>query len=400
MKETWKLLASVVLIALLSDSCKKDDHTKADDKKVAYALSVTGGTYPTQTTYIFGTVEFPTGTVSTANAAELSSHGQMYKYGGEVYIATFGAPATLRKYNFDAAGKPKQLGSISVPGLKTFGAVEFMSETEAYAASNGFGGIPKMVRFNPSTMEILGYIDLTSLQHPDATEIYYLGLVQRDNYLFMGVNYQNASFENLEDAVLVAVINKNTSTVEKVIKDTRTNMMWNGGTTASFSQSCLIKDASGDIYVNGFAKNGKPSGILKIKNGTTDFDASYFFDLDAVTGKPCLGIFYFDNSNVFTVRYNDAVAYPFDTDANYEPYAAGELYKIDLAAKTTTGNLSGSLPKFFGNAAFMTKWDNEKIYFNVAAAGANSIYSYKISGGTVTKEFDLTGQCNGFTKIN
>lgn len=400
MKKTWRALAFVVLIALLTDSCKKDNDGKVNDKKVAYALSVTGGTYPNQTTYIFGTEQFPAGTVSTANAAELSSSGQMYKYGNEIYVAAFGAPATLRKYNFDADGKPKQLGSISVPGLKTFGAVEFMSETEAYAASNGFGGIPKMVRFNPSTMEIVGYIDLSSLQIAGASEIYYLGLVQRDNYLFMGINYQNTSFENMEAAVLVAVINKNTSTVEKVIKDTRTNMMWNGGTASSFSPNCLIKDASDDIYVNGFAGSGKPSAILKIRKDATEFDPTYFFDLDAVTGNHCLGIFYFDDNNVFTVRYNDAVAYPFDTNADYEPYAAGEYYKIDLSAKTTSGNIQTSLPKFFGNAAFMTKWDNEKIYFNVTAAATNTIYSYAINGGAVTKEFDLTGQCNGFTKIN
>jgi uncharacterized protein YkuJ len=394
MKKKWKLLASVVIIALLSDSCKKDDNTKTEDKKVAYALSVTGGTYPTQTTYVFGTEQFPSGSVTTANAAELSSSGQMYKYGSEIYIATFGAPATLRKYTFDETGKPKQTGSIAVPGLKTFGAVEFMSATEAYAASNGFGGIPKMVKFNPTTMEILGYIDLSSLQVEGASEIYYLGLVERDGYLFMGINYQDASFTNLEDAVIVAIINKTTATVEKVIKDNRTNMMWNGGTTSSFSPSCLIKDASGDIYVNGFANNGKPSGVVKIKNGTTDFDPSYFFNLDDVTGKHCLGIFYFDNNNVFTVRYSDEDAYPFDGSA------ASEFYKIDLTAKTTSGNISGSLPKFFGGSTFMTKWDSEKIYLNVSAEGSNAIYSYKTGSGAVAKEFDLTGQCNGFTKIN
>lgn len=389
-----KVLLSLFSICLLIYSCKKDSSSGASDKKTNYALSITGGTYPNQTTYVFGTEQFPSGNVSATGALELSSSGQMFKYGNDIYIATFGAPATLRKYGFDENGKPKQAGSISVPGLRTFGAVEFLNTTEAYAASNGFGGIPKMVKFNPSTMEILGYIDLSSLQLTGATEIYYLGLVERDGYLFMGVNYQNASFKNLEDAVFVAVINRSTSTVEKLIKDTRTNMMWNSGTTASFSPSCLVKDASGDIYVNGYANNGKPSGILKIKKGTTEFDPSYFFDLDAVTGGHCLGLFYFDNNNVFTVRYSDASAYPFDGSA------AASFYKINLSAKTSSGNISTAIPAFFGGSTFMTKWDNEKIYFNVSAAGSNAVYSYKISGGAVTKEFDLTGQCNGFTKIN
>ena len=107
-----------------------------------------------------------------------------------------------------------------------------------------------------------------------------------------------------------------------------------------------------------------------------------------------LAFFYFDNDNVFTVKYSDASTYPFDGSA------AGEFHKINLSAKSTSGNISTAVPKFFGGSTFMTRWNNEKIYFNVAAAGSNAVYSYKIGGGSVTKEFDLTGQCNGFAKIN
>jgi hypothetical protein len=394
---------SIILIAILilGISACKDDATPENPNKVNYALSTTGGTFPNQTTYLFGTNQFPTGAIGTSNAAELSSSGQMYKYGSEVYIATFGAPATLRKFGFDEVGKPKELASFSVPGLKTFGAVEFISATEAYAAANGFGGIPKMVKFNPTTMQLTGDINLSSIQKAGATEVYYQGLVQRDNFLFMGVNYQDANFSNLEDAVFVVVINTTTATVEKLISDTRSTMMWNGGTSSSFSPNSLVKDDTGDIYVTGYAANGKPSGLLRIKNGTTAFDPTYFFDLDAATGKPCLGLFYFGKDLVFTLRYSDATAYPFDTDANFDPFASAEFYKIDLAAKTSLGNIGTSIPKVFGASSFMTKWDNEKIYFSVSAAASNSIYSYKISSGVVAKEFDLSsGACNGFTKLD
>jgi hypothetical protein len=177
--------------------------------------------------------------------------------------------------------------------------------------------------------------------------------------------------------------------------------MWNGGTASSFSPNALIKDANNDLYVIGYANNGKPSGVLRIKSGTTEFDQDYFFDLNDATGKPCLGLFHFDNGMTFTVRYSDETAYPFDTDANYDPYAAAEIYKIDLAAKTTSGNISTSLPKIFGSNIFMTKWDNDKIYFSAPAANSNSVYSYRVTDGTVAKEFDLSaGSCNGFTKLN
>jgi hypothetical protein len=392
------MIASIALISL--SACEKDAEPE-NPNKVNYALSTTGGIYPNQTTYLFGTNQFPSGTLGTSTAVELASSGSMYKYGSDVYMTTFGAPATLRKYVFDEKGIPKETGSFSIAGLKTFGAVEFVSATEAYAAANGFGGVPKLVKFNPTNMQIITTVDLTGLQKAGATEVYYLGMVIRDNFIYMGVNYQDKTFNNLEDKVFVGIINRTTNKVEKLIEDSRSSEMWTGGTSSSFSPNTMIKDANNDIYVLGFANNGKPSGVLKIKSGTTEFDANYFFNLDTATGKSCLGLYHFANGLTFTIRYSDPVAYPFDTDANYDSYAAGEIYKIDLAAKTSSGNISTALPKIFGNNTFMTKWDDDKIYFNVSAANSNSVYSYKINGGAVAKEFDLSsGTCNGFTKIN
>lgn len=385
------MIASIALISL--SSCEKDAEPQ-NPNKVNYALSTTGGIWPNQTTYLFGTNEFPSGTLGTSNAAELASNGAMYKYGSDVYITTFGAPATLRKYVFDDKGLPRETGSFSVLGLKTFGAVEFVSATEAYAAANGFGGVPKLVKFNPSNMQIITTVDLTGLQKSGATEVYYQGMVIRDNFIYMGVNYQGNS-GNLEDKVFVAIINRTTNKVEKLIEDDRSSEMWNGGTASSFSPNAMVKDANNDIYVMGFANNGKPSGVLKIKSGTTEFDPNYFFNLDTATGKPCLGLYHFANGLTFTIRYSDPASYPFDDTA------AGEIYKIDLTAKTSSGNISSALPKIFGTSTFMTKWDDDKIYFNVSAATSNSVYSYKINGGAVAKEFDLSsGTCNGFTKIN
>lgn len=391
------LIASIALISL--SSCEKDAEPQ-DQNKVNYAISTTGGIYPNQTTYLFGTNQFPSGILGTSTAAELPSNGSMYKYGSDIYMTTFGAPATLRKYVFDDKGVPRETANFSVAGLKTFGAVEFVSATEAYAAANGFGGVPKLVKFNPTNMQITATVDLTGLQKTGATDVFYQGMVIRDNFIYMGVNYQGNS-GNLEDKVFVGIINRTTNKVEKLIEDIRSSEMWNGGTASSFMPNAMVKDANNDIYVMGFANNGKPSGILKIKSGTTEFDPNYFFNLDTATGKPCLGLYHFANGLTFTIRYSDPVAYPFDTDANYKPYAAGEICKIDLTAKTSSGNISTALPKIFGVNTFMTKWDDDRIYFNVSAANSNSVYSYKINGGAVAKEFDLSsGVCNGFTKIN
>ena len=392
-------LWAAMIGSMALNGCDKENAAPENPAKVNYALTVTGGTYPNQTTYLFGTHDFPADGIGTSNAAELASSGAMYRYGNYVYISTFGAPATLRRYQFDSVGKPRALGSFSVPGLKTFGAVDFISETEAYAASNGFGGNPKLVKFNPSNMQTVTTYDLGSIHKAASVGgDYYVGIVHRDNNLFMGITYTNASGDPLYDSVYVAVIDKTTGTVSKLLADGRSSEMWNGGSEASFQPNCFAKDNTGDIYVMGYANGNKPSGVLRIRNGTTVFDPSYFFNLSTATGKPCLGLWYF-NGLAFTVAY-DAGGYPFDLDASYNTVAVANYYKIDLAAQTTAGNISASLPKFYGNNAFMKQWNGDKIYFNVAAKNNNAIYSYQVSNGAVAKEFGVSaGICNGFIKF-
>ena len=77
------------------------------------------------------------------------------------------------------------------------------------------------------------------------------------------------------------------SAPEKIIADGRTsNIGVNGATTG------LIETESGDLYsfssgaeMAGFSPaSTKPSGILRIPAGSTDFDPDYFFDVEAATG--------------------------------------------------------------------------------------------------------------------
>lgn len=392
MKTNYLIIAALMILGI--QSCKKDGG-EVEKAAANYAVSITGTAAPV-TSYLLSTKEFPSGTVGTETALESQSSAVIFKYGKHIYQNNFGAPATLRKYEFDAEGKPQEKGSFVIPGLKTIGSVSFTSETEAYATVAGFGSLPKLVKFNPSTMEVISTIDLSGLLKTGAAEIYYIGLVQRGNHIFMGVNYRNNTFGPLEDKVFVAIINETSGTLEKLIADDRSTNMWNSGTESSFAANSMAKDSNGDIYVMGYADKGKPSGILRIKNGETEFDPTYFFDLNAATGKPCFGILHFGNGQTFTVRYEDAAAYPFDN----KKVASCQYYKIDLANKSVAGNISNNIPPFFGNKAFAVKFDNDKIYFNVAGKESNSVYSYQISNGTVAKAFDLSGVCNGFAKLN
>lgn len=391
MKQAFVLTAAIAVISFTS--CNKDDI--APGKTIEYAAAVTGGTYPSTTTYFMGFENIPSGTVGTENAVELSSNGQMFAYKGFGYISTFGAPATLRKYAFDENGKPKEVGSFVVAGLKTFGAVYFVSETEAYAAANGVAAVPKLVRFSPSTMQISSSIDLTGIQKPGAGDVFYQGLVHRDNYLFMPVNYQTPAFSNLADSLFVAVIDRTSGSVVKLIADGRTAVPWGGGSEQGFTTNVIVKDETGNIYVQGTNGATVPSGIVRIKAGETNFDPGYFFNLRSVTGADCLGIYYYGGGKALTCRTEIPANYPFGGTAPDYKY-----WKIDLPGASSGGTLSASLPAVYGFGSTFTALFNDKVYLSVPTASTNSIYSFSPASGSVDKVFDMAaGPCNGFIKL-
>ncbi len=397
MKISRSLLTLTAATSIFLVGCDKPEPTPpTKGEATTYAMMVSGGVFPNQTSYFSGFENLPTGTVGTENAAELTGSGIMHSYKGFHYLTTFGAPATLRKYDFDENGRPRELSSFVVQGLKTFGAVDFISDTEAYAASNGFGGVPKLVKFNPTTMQITATIDLTSIQKPGGKDVFYLGMTHRDDYVFMGVNYQTASFSNLGDSVYVAVINRTTNKVDKLIADGRCGIIWNSGTTSGFGPSSIVLDENKDIYVTGTSNQAKvPSGVVRIKNGQTTFDPDYFLNLNQAVGADCQGLFYYGNGRALTLKSEDPANYPFDDSKT----AGYRYFKVDLYKKTSQGDLSATLPKV-SSAAITTKWDASKLYLSVPTPTTNAMYSLDLSSGAINKEFDLSaGVCNGFVKF-
>jgi hypothetical protein len=292
----------------------------------------------------------------------------------------------MTKYTFDKTGKAVKAGEMIVPGAKTYSTVEFVSPAEAYASVAG--GLAKVIRFNPATMERTGEIDLTPILRAEAPVMYYLGMKARDGKLFMGVFYEGAGFvEKYNDTAYVAVIDLATAKVEKLIKDYRTGSVF-------ISTNSFAMDKAGDIYIAGLGYTNRPSGILRIKNGQTDFDPDYFFDLNAATGFKCRGVSVFENGLAFTL----ALVKPDDAyELNGPSY---NIYKIDMAQKSSAGKLGALADVFGSNGAIIRRFDNDQLLFAFSAKSENSVYSYKISDGSVNKKIALTGGlCSGFDKL-
>ncbi len=114
------------------------------------------------------------------------------------------------------------------------------------------------------------------------------GMVMRDGKLFLSYQkyYPNGSTLAIAvDKAYVAVLTYPELELEKLIEDDRTSSIGTFGPSTGIEQA-----ENGDIYsysaaseTSGIFGATKPSGVLKISNGSTDFDTEYFFDVENTT---------------------------------------------------------------------------------------------------------------------
>lgn len=187
---------------------------------------------------------------------------------------------------------------------------------------------------------------------------------------------------------------------EKIIKDPRTsNIGVNGATTG------LIETENGDLYsfscgaeMAGFAPaSTKPSAILRINDGETEFDQSYFFDIEAATGGGEL--FWFDY-----VGNNKAIARILTHD-NGGPWAAfgrevfnQKLVIIDLVNQTVTDVTNVPLhAKRYTSPVLV---EDGKVLVSVETATEAHVYEVDIENATATKGAKINGKTiKGFYKL-
>lgn len=366
--------------------CESDSPDPAPAVEVDFAISTVSGAWPDQTTYIQGVGSLDFTTIGNEKAIELTGSAGTTTFNGDVYATPFGAPANLVKYSMNTEGVPEEVERIVVPGANVFSTLFFRTETEAYGTVAG--GFSKLIVFDPSTMRITDEIDLSLVTKrvTDITRSYYSDMIERDGKLFMAVHYEK-NFVPANDSAYVAIVDLTASKVEKVIADVRTGMLFGGqGPNAG-----MIKTDNGDIYVQalGTLNDGgnSPSGILRIKNGTSEFDKDYFFNLVEATGNISYGIYHTSGGRTFTARVED--------ETDFWEYLTGnpqfKYYEIDLNAKTSLGAVSG-IPTTYGSRRMIIhELEDKNLLFTTATNDENAVYKFDVSTNTTSKLFVSDG---------
>jgi hypothetical protein len=187
---------------------------------------------------------------------------------------------------------------------------------------------------------------------------------------------------------------------EKIITDPRTaNIGVNGATTG------LIEADNGDLYsfssgsaMAGFwPKTTKPSGILRIKAGQTEFDASYFFNITEATGGG--NIFWFDY-----LGNNKAIAriLTHDDGGLWAAFGRGvfnqKLVILDLVNQTVTD--VANVPLHAKRYSSPVDVNDGKVLVSIETETEAYVYEVDVENATATKGAKINGKTiKGFFRL-
>ncbi len=219
----------------------------------------------------------------------------------------------------------------------------------------------------------------------------YSGMAISGNHLFLSYYISNSeTFATpYTDTARVAVFSFPELEFQKIIKDTRV------GPIGGFNiKGGLIKDENGNVYAvshsnpaNGYSQSTQPSGILKIKNGDTDFDPNYFFDISAkAEGGNTAHLLYLGNGRAFA-EINTA------TRDNQEEWSDSPLRSAIIDLNNKEVHFIDGILEHKGNGRRLSALiEDDNIYLPMASD--NGIYIYKINTNDYTATQGAAVQAN------
>lgn len=375
-------LASLLLAPLLVlSACDSND--PGDEQARGNLLLITS--IPDQTgasgSSFIQTVGLDQPNVTNADAYEQTFFPYVSIHGNDVVVTQNYSGDQAVRYVRDDNGELTEAGRLNLPAGGYGANVLYANPTKAYVSTLYAG---KIIVFNPQTMQQTGEIDLTTLgiarnpSNPDDQNPEPGVMAIREGKLYVGLQ-QIVSQAGSADGADVAVFDVATDAFERVIRDDRAT----GAGRYGYNGSMFV-DEAGDLYVYCLASfgfvPGQKAGLLRIRQGATEFDPSYFVNLtDADVnveggriGSP--GGFVYDDGAIYGVVEVPAL---YSNPPNYVTDRAFQAVRIQLA----TGAVEAlPLPLTTGFGSGVTFMDDQ-VVFGLSTASDVGLYTYNPANG-------------------
>lgn len=379
-------------------ACEKTTVEPQPNSGITFALKTTGGD---ETEFLLTQEDLMQGEISAVNTGvEQTGWRFYYPVGKTLFASGYSADNQCAAFAFDENGVLAKKGEfIFDNALEMFGSADDEETLLAMEIPRKGFQNRRLYFIDVNTVGVKKIVGTKIYESvSDSLIAWPTALTVRGDKLFVPfhkLDVQGNFSTPHPDSALIAVYSYPNvgNTPEKIIKDARTcHIGVNGMTTG------LIETDNGDLYsfscgavMAGFtAVSSKPSGILRIKAGTTDFDQSYFFDIEAATngGK----LFWFDH-----VGGNKAIARILTADNVAAPWGAygrdifnQKLVILDLENKTVTDIANVPLhAKRYTSPLFV---EDGKVYVSIETANDAYVYQVDIATATATKGAKISGK--------
>lgn len=369
-------ITGAVLFALCCmTACEKKQDAAVLTGKDQFVVvtNITNGATPLG--YLGTLHDLSVGSYTNAHSRQTTAYPYVYVNNEDVYVVPNGAADVLQKFTRQDDGTLLKTGSLQLPAASESVGLAFENDTSAYLTLFNTG---RIAVFNPSSMVLKSYIDLTSYAigdgSPDPSNIVY-----NNGKLYVALAQTHDNYTSVSPAQLLIIDLKNNNKITS-ITDSRTQ--WAGSLD---SHHALFFDENGDLYVYCISSfgyvPGQKSGFLRIKNGQTTFDPAYFFNINDVTINGLGGnvnylehMYYTGNGTVYATGNIPSLA---SNPPDYVKDHTFGAFKVDLKAQTIA---KIELPFSNGYANYVLPY-NGKILFTLSTTTGSGIYSYDPATG-------------------
>jgi hypothetical protein len=386
----WALIAATIFT-----SCSKNnDGPDVPEDPGNYILAVTPAASNSVADYLLTASNLETGTISTAgNGIEQDGTYRYYVTANNKFFSMLygqGNPGAVTTYNIKD-GKLNKLSNFQSETVQAFAPVK--DDILMFKISRSLTS-PTSTWYKVNTNSLL----ITSEGSVNTLELNGKGEVAHFSWLtqvgdkvfapYFGVIDRNFN-TNYPNEAAIAVFNYADMKVDKVIRDTRTSFI------GRYFVNGLGVVENGDVYAfsSSVATTGtvlsstKPAAVTRIKANTTEFDQTYLFDIEAVSGGMNITDWIYVGNNNFVVNSS--------TKAEKGPYVTGATIAIvnvvDKTFKKVTGMPAVADIKSLTANNYSPK-DGKTAYIGVNLKdGASWVYKIDASIATATKGLKVEG---------
>ncbi|WP_109833043.1 DUF4374 domain-containing protein [Reichenbachiella versicolor] len=414
MKNTLYILVLSILASIVLPSCDEDDLNF--DRGITFLIKTTGGDEPE---YVVTEENIMSGTLSAEGVGfESFDWNFSYTVGKTLFVLGY-ENFEAKAYQVDAEGKVAEIAKflLETP-LEVFGNVNNETMLAIDAPRDGSHTARKLYFIDASTGFITGIKDISIYDVDTGTagagvSAWPTALQVVGDKLFIPfylVDDAGGYTTPNPDKAYVAVYSYPNVESEpiKIIESDKTSNIGVNGTSTGLIQNDeghLFSYSSGS-YLGGFLPvTTKPSGILKINNGESEFDEDYFFDVENAENGGILFWMDYAGEGKALARLLVEDVDP-ATDPGYDFYwgAFGrgifnqKLVVIDLDAKTITPVADVPLnakryttPLLIqdGMTYVSIETEDEAYVYQVDINNATAIRGAKIEGKTIKGFCDL-----------